>query len=362
MLQSRIASISTTKYEGNRHWGRRMHVTLLSGFLSLTFVLSATIVVLFVCTSLSNFNGSLQGAFAFLPIIGYGVWLVFQAALSSVLPGKIAHRAPNSRRSLFALQDKYLSIIYVEVFQAIVSVARYWAAVLMAANMYGLLVSVLALLKGYIILTSTQDRRLNGSVFHDLLAGLFQIGWLGMNLWVVIGLCIVVQQRCLFCTFSNSMALVIRLHQLYIADFLVNEKWYLWTIGNACSHFGFYLGWGSAVWLSVIYTTQAQYLASHPVHPSPLLFIILLVSGILSYILFRLSNHQRYHFRKTTRVIWARYTTSGSKSHESLLLFSGFWGIVRYPNYDERRCPAKYGLWWKRYKQLVCWWLIPGLF
>jgi 7-dehydrocholesterol reductase len=101
----------------------------------------------------------------------------------------------------------------------------------------------------------------------------------------------------------------------------------------AHDHFGFYLGWGSAVWLPVIYTSQAQYLSSHFVHLSPFACGVILATGILGYILFRLANFQKDILRRTKgkcqifgskpQVIHAQYTTADGEIHQSLLLRSG---------------------------------------
>ena len=83
----------------------------------------------------------------------------------------------------------------------------------------------------------------------------------------------------------------------------------------------------------MVYTVQAQYLALHPVALSSLAFSAILLTGVLSYVLFRLANHQKHHFRQTKgdcqiagskpRIIRAQYTTAKGKVHETFLLCSG---------------------------------------
>ena len=189
-----------------------------------------------------------------------------------------------------------------------------------------------------------------------------------------------------------------------------NTYRYLNTIDIAHDHFGYQLAWGSAVWLPYIYTTQAQYLASHPVQLSPELFWTILSGGIAGYSLFRLANNQKHLVRtkgtdcqiagRKPTVIRSRYTTGTGQVHESLLLCSGCWVVVRHPNYigdlifsfcacaccgwehvlpytyfiymaillvhrclrDEKRCLAKHGNAWEEYRRAVRWRIIPGLF
>lgn len=117
------------------------------------------------------------------------------------------------------------------------------------------------------------------------------------------------------------------------------QRRYLATIDMAHDHFGFYLGWGSAVWLPVIYTSQAQYLSTHFVQLSPFACVAILATGIVGYILFRLANSQKDLLRRTKgkcqisgskpRVVHAQYTTADGKVHQSLLLRSGM--LYGYP-------------------------------
>ena len=189
---------------------------------------------------------------------------------------------------------------------------------------------------------------------------------------------------------------------------------YLRTIDICHDHYGFYLAWGSMVWLPTMYTLQAQYLARFPVSLSPVAATIILSVGIGGYIIFRSVNHQKDIARRTrgecqiwgkkAEVIKARYSTVDGKQHETILLCSGWWGVVRHANYigdlffswaacfaagwtcesftilpftygifmtilliqrcirDEERCSGKYGKTWDEYCEKVKWRLVPGLF
>ncbi|EHL01286.1 putative 7-dehydrocholesterol reductase [Glarea lozoyensis 74030] len=86
---------------------------------------------------------------------------------------------------------------------------------------------------------------------------------------------------------------------IYAVDFFINEDWYLRTIDICHEHFGFYLAWGSAVWLPAMYTLQTQYLARNPVALSNLHALMILATGISGYIIFRSVNYQKDHVRRT---------------------------------------------------------------
>ncbi|KAB8266359.1 ergosterol biosynthesis ERG4/ERG24 family-domain-containing protein [Aspergillus pseudonomiae] len=440
---------------GNSFWGRRSHVSAFSGLLSLLFAIGTFLFVQFLRICLEHFDGSLrQGLFEllvysspialfrrYLPDMSYGhmmayaSWIVSQGLLYSLLPGKTVYGPPTPGGNTLPYRMNGLLSWCITVgtvvlaacvggVEVVASLAQNWAGLLAAANVYGLVLPALAVAKGHMWPSFKTDRRLSGSIFHDFLVGvelnprlgrhwdlkMFQVGRLGMNSWVVIDLSFMAQQYLHYGTISNSILIVIILHAVYVIDFFINEDWYLTTIDIAHDHFGFTLAWGSAVWLPMVYTVQAQYLALHPVELSSFTFGAILATGILSYVLFRLANHQKHHFRQTKgncqiagskpRAIRAQYTTAKGKVHETFLLYSGCWGIVRHPNYvgdivfsfctcvccgwshvlpyiyfiymtillvhrchrDEKRCSAKYGSRWEEYQQMVRWRMIPGLF
>ena len=118
---------------------------------------------------------------------------------------------------------------------------------------------------------------------------------------------------------------------------------YLRTIDICHDHFGFYLAWGSMVWLPTVYTLQVQYLAYNPYSLSDYAAAGLLAIGISGYALFRSVNYQKDLTRRTkgdcniwgrkAEVIKAKYTTADGKEHESILLCSGWWGVSRHANY-----------------------------
>jgi 7-dehydrocholesterol reductase len=160
---------------------------------------------------------------------------------------------------------------------------------------------------------------------------------------------------------TNSMIIVNILHALYAVDYFINEDWYLRTIDICHDHFGFYLGWGSVVWLPTMYTLQAQYLAYNPVSLSRVAASSILAIGLSGYLIFRSVNYQKDIVRRTNGdcLIWGEpagvlrcsYKTADGKQHESLLLYTGkrsfplftgirgltfiagWWGLSRHANY-----------------------------
>jgi len=129
------------------------------------------------------------------------------------------------------------------------------------------------------------------------------------------------------------MVIINILHAIYVVDYFINEDWYLRTIDICHDHFGFYLGWGSVVWLPTMYTIQAQFLVQNPVSLPPLIAAGILATGIGGYFIFRSVNHQKDVVRRTKGecLIWGHpagvlkctYRTTDGKQQESLLLYTG---------------------------------------
>lgn len=176
--------------------------------------------------------------------MAYASWIIFQALLYSLLPGKTVYGPPTPGGNTLPYRMNGLlswGITVGAVFLAaciggaetVASLAQNWAAVLAAANVYGLAVPALAVAKGHIWPTFENDRRFSGSyilflsgcigfrvfymlfsrmglnrnsgltnpgsIFHDFMVGvelnprlgrhwdlkMFQVGRLGMNSWVV---------------------------------------------------------------------------------------------------------------------------------------------------------------------------------
>jgi 7-dehydrocholesterol reductase len=132
---------------------------------------------------------------------------------------------------------------------------------------------------------------------------------------------------------TNSMVVVNILQAIYVIDFFINEDWYLRTIDICHDHFGFYLAWGSAIFLPTMYTIQAQYLAYNPVSLPPFMAVGILATGVGGYLIFRTVNYEKDVVRRTKGecLIWGRpagvikctYKTADGKQHQSLLLYTG---------------------------------------
>ncbi|MFC4911827.1 hypothetical protein [Actinomadura gamaensis] len=209
---------------------------------------------------------------------------------------------------------------------------------------------------------------------------------------------------------TNALAVSVLLQVVYIVKFFVWEGGYFASLDVMHDRFGYYLCWGVTTWLPGVYTLAAQYLTANPRDiPAPAA-VALLVVGLGAIWVNYDADRQRQRTRRTdgrTRVwgrppelIRARYTTDDGRTHDSLLLVSGWWGLARHFHYlpelvaaltwslpagpgrllpyfypiflaillvdrtgrDDRRCAAKYGPYWDEYRRRVRWRIVPYVF
>lgn len=371
-------------------------------------------------------------ALGFIVYIG---WLLFQGIAYAVVPAKIGYGQRTPAGYLLPYKVNGLTVwvithalfligsLYLGWFPASI-IADLWGPLLVAANVYGYFLTAFAYIKALYFPSHPEDRKFSGSVLYDIFMGvefnprfgelwdfkLFHNGRPGIVAWTLIDISFAAAQYQKIGYVTNSMVLLNILHALYVLDFFYNEDWYLRTIDIAHDHFGFYLAWGDSVWLPWMYTLQAHYLLRNPVDLSIEFFLFVAGMGALGYWIFRGANHQKDLVRNTDAncKIWGKkptvvrttYKTSDGKTHHSLLLASGYWGLARQFNYcgdllislaeclccafghplpyfyivymtillvhrverGNSRANAKYGDYWAQYCKLVPYKIIPGIY
>ncbi|XP_074472692.1 delta(14)-sterol reductase TM7SF2-like isoform X2 [Sebastes fasciatus] len=132
---------------------------------------------------------------------------------------------------------------------------------------------------------------------------------------------------------SYSMILVNLFQLLYVVDGLWNEEAILTTMDLMHDGFGFMLAFGDLVWVPFTYTLQAYYLVNHPNPLSLPALTAILTLKLVGFYIFRKSNSEKNAFRRNPSdpklSHLKRIPTATGKS----LLVSGWWGVVRHPNY-----------------------------
>ncbi|XP_017392619.1 delta(14)-sterol reductase TM7SF2 [Cebus imitator] len=222
----------------------------------------------------------------------------------------------------------------------------------------------------------------------------------GLIGWVLINLALLVKEAELRGSPSLAMWLVNGFQLLYVGDALWHEEAVLTTMDITHDGFGFMLAFGDIAWVPFTYSLQAQFLLHHPQPLElPMAAIICLINAI-GYYIFRGANSQKNTFRKNPSDPRVAGLETISTATGRQLLVSGWWGMVRHPNYlgdlimalawslpcgvshllpyfyllyftallvhrearDERQCLQKYGLAWHEYCRRVPYRIMPYIY
>ena len=359
-------------------------------------------------------------------------WCALQALLAQTVPGpmRLGTVTPAGRRLIYRVNGLAAWVVTATLVGVVVMaggvpatfVPDQWAGLLGAANLAGFLAAGGVWIKAHCWPTWADERLFRGSAVADFTHGielnprlgpfdlkLLLIGRVGMIGWTAVVCSFAAAQLAARGTIAAPMMVLIALQLLYALDFFARESWYLTTLDIVDARLGFVLAWGSLVWLPFFYSLPAVYQARQPVALGPEALVAISALGVLGYGLFLSANGQRHRarrlgsrcriFGRPPRLIDAEYVTADGARHTSVLLASGWWGIVRHPNYvgdlmiataigltcgvrhllpwsytiflagllvrrlrhDERRCQAKYGSAWDAYRALVPYRLIPGI-
>uniref|UniRef100_A0A1A7Z6N6 Delta(14)-sterol reductase LBR n=1 Tax=Iconisemion striatum TaxID=60296 RepID=A0A1A7Z6N6_9TELE len=132
---------------------------------------------------------------------------------------------------------------------------------------------------------------------------------------------------------SSSMILVNVFQLLYVVDGLWNEEAILTTMDLMHDGFGFMLAFGDLVWVPFTYTLQAYYLVAHPNPLSLPALSAIIVLKLVGFYIFRKSNSEKNAFRRNPSDPRLSHLKTIPTATGKSLLVSGWWGVVRHPNY-----------------------------
>lgn len=199
---------------------------------------------------------------------------------------------------------------------------------------------------------------------------------------------------------SCSMILVNVFQLIYVADGLWNEEAILTTMDLMHDGFGYMLAFGDLVWVPFTYSLQANYLVSHPNPLSLPVVSAIIVLKLIGFYIFRKSNSEKNAFRRNPSDPKLSHLKTIPTATGKSLLVSGWWGVVRHPNYlgdlimalawslpcgfshllpwyymiyfiillvhrdsrDTSECRRKYGSAWDEYCRTVRYRIIPGVY
>ncbi|XP_069750371.1 delta(14)-sterol reductase TM7SF2 isoform X2 [Narcine bancroftii] len=222
----------------------------------------------------------------------------------------------------------------------------------------------------------------------------------GLIGWLIIDLAMLMKEWETQGSPSLAMLLVNAFQLLYVLDALWHEEAVLTTMDIVNDGFGFMLAFGDLSWVPFTYSLQAHFLVGHPQElPIPAVVTIVLLNA-LGYYIFRSANSQKNTFRRNPSDPRVAGLETIPTATGRQLLVSGWWGLVRHPNYlgdlvmalawslpcgvahalpyfyvtyftallihrearDEHQCRKKYGSAWNAYCSRVPYRIFPYLY
>lgn len=211
--------------------------------------------------------------------------------------------------------------------------------------------------------------------------------------------------------FNWQMSIVTILPTAYIAKSCFWEDGYMHSFDITSERLGFILTYGVFVHVPVFYTLPSTFLVVNSL-PNEQLNVPIQVTSLVLFSVSLLATYkidtQRIHtrltdgqctvWRRSPKLIKAKYRDEYGNEQSSLLLASGYWGFSRHPNYlsesvtflamalptesilphvllliiittlvhrtfrDDNKCALKYQKYWNDYRQLVPYKIVPGIF
>lgn len=194
--QSVLGAFGTSKMDEKLtvtevYWGRKSAASWGNSLGGLLLILATPLLVLTNWIALEHFDASLSttirtglshGLYQFssshMPqfsgyaALGYAVWLIFQGLLYHYLPGPTCYgqRTPGGNLLQYTTNGLGAWMITHILATALIAVkwidpaviANNWQGLLIAANIYGYLLAIVAMVKGYVAPSHPNDRKFSG--------------------------------------------------------------------------------------------------------------------------------------------------------------------------------------------------------
>ncbi|XP_014212423.1 delta(14)-sterol reductase [Copidosoma floridanum] len=192
---------------------------------------------------------------------------------------------------------------------------------------------------------------------------------------------------------------VVSLQIIYALDSLIFEASFLSSFEVLYEGTGYMLSLGYLIY-PFLTSISIRYLSHHKVQQPLYLQCFFIITFIIGYVVYRLSNHQKDKFRQNPFESSVSKLESIPTKRGKRLIVSGWWGYVRHPNYlgdiimhwsiaflcfstdalpyilaiqttlllihravrDNARCQDRYGYAWEQYCSRVKYRIIKGIF
>lgn len=304
-------------------------------------------------TVVDIFNGKLLSLLRWPTYQGaliYGVWVLWLYLCTHLVPGEIRLGLPLENGGRLRYKINGFRIVGVTLVTYFVCV---WLGLLSPTLIYdnyaGLISFVFWLcvvLSIYLYIsahiTKRVSKHITGNFIIDFWLGVElnpRLGGLdlkffalrpGMMGWLMILLSIASRQYQVYGTIKLPMLLQIVMSGIYVLDYFWFEPLMLSTWDIIAENWGFQLVFGDLWFIPFAFSFSSFYLIDYDLEYGIWMVAFNLALFALGYYIFRSANFQKDQFKQDpSKPIWGKKPeTVGGK-----LLVSGWWGVVRKPNY-----------------------------
>ncbi|XP_066280095.1 delta(14)-sterol reductase TM7SF2-like isoform X2 [Branchiostoma lanceolatum] len=336
------------------------------GAFLLTFLLPATVLYLYgVCNKahcdlvfVPHLPKTLDAYFSTNAALVFLGWFAFQALIYMLPIGRLADGVPlrDGRMLKYRINAFFAFVVSLAAFGAayhykapFVWVYDNYLQLASTATAFSLIMSVVLYIKARRAPKSALSTVGNsGNAVYDFFIGhelnprigSFDLKYFcelrpGLIGWMMINLCLCAKHCSEHGQLSTAMTCVTLFQALYVADALWFEDAILTTNDITIEGFGFMLAFGDLAWVPFTYTLQGRYLVDHPEHDlTNVQAALIVLLNLLGFWIFRASNSQKNAFRRNPYdPKLQRLESIPTNVTNKSLLVSGWWGLVRHPNY-----------------------------
>ena len=294
-------------------------------------------------------------------------YMIFAAVLQLVMPGPTVTGpvTPKGNTPVYTDNGFYCYLVTMATFGILTYYLKmngstptvlydHFNELLLTLTLLSLVVCVMLMVKGYYWPTTT-DHGTTGSLIFDFYWGtelyprilgidvkVFTNCRFGMTVWPLLTLIFSLKSYELH-GFVDSIWVSTTLLMIYFTKFFWWEAGYMRTTDIMTDRAGYYICWGCLVYVPGFYTCPSLFLVGNPVILGPFWSALILLLGTASIAVNYLADWQKQAVRssegkclvwgKPAKVIRAQYTLESGEKRESLLLYSGWWGVARHFHY-----------------------------
>ncbi|KMU86622.1 Delta(14)-sterol reductase [Coccidioides immitis H538.4] len=155
----------------------------------------------------------------------------------------------------------------------------------------------------------------------------------GLTGWALLNLAFVAKQYRTYGYVTDSIFIITAVQGYYVLDGQYAETGILGMMDITTDGLGFMLSFGDIVWVPFLYSTQCRYLSVYPVQLGWMGLVAVSTVFAIGLYIFRAANGQKNTFRTNPNHPSVAGMSYIQTKRGTRLLTAGWWGVARHINY-----------------------------